>query len=230
MLTLEKAVFVNGAFSLSANWSVPPGSVTAVIGPSGAGKSTLLNGIAGFVPQTAGRIMSGDVDFSEERPDKRPVSMLFQDNNLFPHLTVMQNVALALGRSLSPAQPKQDAVTAMLHRVGLAGLSARRPAELSGGQQSRVALARAFLQKKSVLLLDEPFGALGPALKNEMLDLTVEWAGARAILMITHDPADAVRVADYVVAVDGGVAATPVETAAFMVDPPEALRAYFGLP
>ena len=230
MLQLEKAVFQNGAFALSADWSLRPGSVTAVIGPSGAGKSTLLNGIAGFVPQASGRISAGDVDFTDARPDKRPVSMLFQDNNLFPHLTVMQNVALALGTSLRPAQPLQDAVTAMLHRVGLAGLSGRKPAELSGGQQSRVALARALLQKRSVLLLDEPFGALGPALKDEMLDLTVEQAGSRAVLMITHDPADAARVADSVIAVDSGVAAAPVETDAFMADPPAALRAYFGPP
>jgi len=230
VLRLEKAVFRQGGFTVSADWTVDAGTVTAVIGPSGAGKSTLLNGIAGFVPQDAGQVAWGGAAFGAAAPNKRPVSMLFQDNNLFPHLTVMQNVALALGARLRPSVAVQSAVEEMLGRVSLAGLSDRKPAALSGGQQSRVALARALLQDRPVLLLDEPFGALGPALKDEMLDLTVELAGQRAVVMITHDPADASRVADAVIGVVGGVAAAPVETGAFMADPPDALRAYFGQP
>ena len=175
MLTLETATFQQGGFALSADWAIAPCSVTAVIGPSGAGKSTLLGGIAGFVPQSGGRLMWDGTDLTGLSPDKRPVSMLFQDNNLFPHLTVLQNVALALGRKLRPNADVRQQVQAMLERVGLQGLADRKPAGLSGGQQSRVALARALLQDRPVLLLDEPFGALGPALKNEMLDLMVEY-------------------------------------------------------
>ena len=228
MLSLNDAVFAQGDFALSADLQIPARSVTAVIGPSGAGKSTLLGGIAGFVPQTAGRLFWDDVDLTNLAPDKRPVSMLFQDNNLFPHLTILQNVALALGPKLRPDADARIRVDAMLERVGLKGLSERKPAGLSGGQQSRVALARALLQNRPVLLLDEPFGALGPALKDEMLDLTVELSGDRAVVMITHDPADAARIADAVIGVGPGRAHSPMPTEAFMKNPPADIGGYFG--
>jgi len=227
MLTFEKAVFSQGAFSLATEISISAGKVTAVIGPSGAGKSTLLHGIAGFVPQTAGRLLWDNVAINAETPDNRPISMLFQDNNLFPHLTVLQNVALALAPKLRPAQRVVEQVEDMLGQVGLNGLSDRKPAGLSGGQQSRVALARALLQDKPVMLMDEPFSALGPALKNEMLDLSVSLSAGRTVIMVTHDPTDAVRIADEVVGVTNGQAWPPMETSAFMANPPDPMRNYF---
>lgn len=227
MLRLESATFAQGGFDLSADLSVVEGKVTAVIGPSGAGKSTLLHGIAGFVAQTEGRLLWDGRDISNARPDQRPVSMLFQDNNLFPHLTVMQNVALALGSKLRPSTEVQQRVEAMLEEVGLSGLSGRKPSALSGGQQSRVALARALLQDRPVMLMDEPFGALGPGLKAEMLDLSVRLAQGRTVMMVTHDPEDAARIADEVIGVVAGQALAPRGAQDFLNDPPEQMRDYF---
>lgn len=230
MLRIDGAVFVQGDFRLSANLELAADKVTAVIGPSGAGKSTLLGGIAGFVPQTEGRTLWKGRDIGGLLPHARPVSILFQDNNLFPHLTVLQNVALALSPRLKPAAQVRTRALAMLERVGLAGLGDRRPAALSGGQQSRAALARALLQERDILLMDEPFGALGPRLKAEMLDLSVELAKAagRTIVMVTHDPSDAERIADQVIGVAANKAYPPIDTALFLKDPPAPFVDYLG--
>lgn len=228
MLTFDKAQFKQGGFSVTADLTVTKGKVTAIIGPSGAGKSTLLHGIAGFVAQASGHLRWHEVDISQRPPAKRPVSMLFQDNNLFPHLTVLQNVALALSPKLRPSHEIAAQVEGMLTKVGLSGMSGRKPAALSGGQQSRVALARALLQDRPVMLMDEPFSALGPALKAEMLDLSVSLAKGRTVIMVTHDPKDAVRIADEVIGVTDAEALAPIATSEFMATPPEALKAYFG--
>jgi len=230
MLTCEKAVFQNGGFSLEVDFSVEQGGVFAVIGPSGAGKSTLLGGLAGFVPQTEGRLLWDGQNFRRADPAGRPVSMLFQDSNLFPHLSVLQNVALACAPKLRPTAAVQSRVEEMLERVGLGGLSARKPAALSGGQQSRAALARALLQDRPVMLMDEPFSALGPALKDQMLDLSVDLArsAGRTIIMVTHYPADAARVADDIIGVAGGRAWSPISAQDFLNSPPEPFRDYLG--
>lgn len=230
MLWCKNVVFSQDGFSISADLQIEAGKVTAVIGPSGAGKSTLLGGIAGFVPQTQGSLFWKDADISKLVPAKRPVSMLFQDNNLFPHLTVMQNVALALGAKLNPSVPDRERVDEMLKLVGLEGLASRKPAALSGGQQSRAALARALLQDRDVMLMDEPFSALGPGLKAEMLDLSVALANeaGRTVVMVTHDPSDAARVADAIVGVSPNKAWPPIATQSFLSDPPEAFVDYLG--
>lgn len=229
MLWCDVATFWQGDFPVSADLQIEAGKVTAVIGPSGAGKSTFLGGIAGFYPQKGGRLLWKDVDITHLRPDQRPVSILFQDNNLFPHLTVLQNVALALSPRLKVSAANAERVEQMLSRVGLEGLSKRKPAALSGGQQSRVALARALLQDREIMLMDEPFSALGPALKAEMLDLSVELAqtAGRTVVMVTHDPADAARVADAIIGVSD-VAWPPIETAKFLNDPPKPFKDYLG--
>lgn len=228
---LDDAVFQQGGYALSADFTITVGAVTAVLGPSGAGKSTLLGGIAGFVPQIQGRLMWEESDIATLPPAKRPVSMLFQDNNLFPHLTALQNVALAREPRLKPTAATNEAVEEMLQRVGLVGLSGRRPAELSGGQQSRVALARALLQDRPVMLMDEPFGALGPALKAEMLDLSVELAGeaARTLVVVTHEPLDAERIGDEVIGVSEGKAFAPVAASDFLHNPPPVFADYMNL-
>lgn len=230
MLWCDKAMFWQGDYPLSADLQIEVGKVTAVIGPSGAGKSTLLGGIAGFFAQRHGRLLWKDTDITALPPEKRPVSMLFQDNNLFPHLSVMQNVALALSPRLRPAADVRARVDDMLVRVGLTGLSDRKPAALSGGQQSRAALARALLQDRAIMLMDEPFSALGPGLKAEMLDLSVELAQAagRTVVMVTHDPADAAQVADAIIGVVPSVAWPPIETQRFLNDPPDVFKDYLG--
>ncbi|MDG1803252.1 MAG: ATP-binding cassette domain-containing protein, partial [Paracoccaceae bacterium] len=150
--------------------------------------------------------------------------------NLFPHLTVAQNVGLGIAPKLRLSDAQTVDVENALARVGLGGMGARKPSELSGGQQSRVALARLVLSRAPLVLLDEPFAALGPALKVEMMDLLVEVlveTGA-AMLMVTHDPQDARHIADQVILVIEGVADAPVATDALFANPPAALAAYLG--
>ncbi len=230
MLRLEGLELAQGAFRLRADWEAAPGARVAVIGPSGAGKSTLLHAIAGFLAPAQGRILWQGRDLGPLTPGERPVSILFQDQNLFPHLSVFDNLALGLSPRLRLSAGDRTRVAAALDRVGLAGLGERRPAELSGGQAGRVALARALLRARPILLLDEPFAALGPALKGEMLALLAEVQAETGalVLMVTHDPADARRFADLTVLVAEGVAQPPAPTAALFADPPPALADYLG--
>ena len=231
MLTLEALRFQEGDYALSADFSLAAGRRVAIIGPSGAGKSTLLDLIAGFRKPGEGRVLWQGQDITDEPPDRRPVAMLFQENNLFPHLDLRRNLGLALrpdGRRVTPAEA--DAVDRALERVGLDGMGARKPGALSGGQQSRASLARVLLQKRPVIALDEPFAALCPALKDEMLALVREVSGelGALVLLVSHDPQDARRFADETVLVAEGIAAAPRATEALFADPPEALRAYLG--
>ena len=195
MLKLDAVQVDNGGFILDADFEVEAGRKVAVIGPSGAGKTTLIEAVAGFLPLRRGRVLWQGRDMAGVGPGKRPVAMLFQDGNLFPHLSVAQNVGLGLRPDLRLDAAQQAEVANAVARVGLAGLETRKPAALSGGQQSRAALARVLVQARPLLLLDEPFAALGPALKGEMLDLVAGLVDeARAtLLMVSHDPSDARR-------------------------------------
>lgn len=230
MLQLDRLVLDTDGFRLTADWAVEPGARVALIGPSGAGKSTLLLALAGFLRPTSGRILWQGQDITRLPPAERPVAMLFQDQNLFPHLTVDQNLGLALETSLRLAPAQRARIAAVLDRLGLSGLGGRRPGALSGGQAARAALGRVLLQARPVLLLDEPFAALGPALKADLLDLVADLAGetGQTVLMVTHDPADARRLAGQTVLVAEGVAAPPVATATLFAHPPKALREYLG--
>ena len=230
MLRLDQVVIEQDGFRLTADWAVPAGAKVAVIGPSGAGKSTLLSVIAGFLEPVAGQVTWQGRDLAGVAPGARPLSVLFQDQNLFPHLTVEQNLSLGLRPDLRLSAAEKQKVVQAMERVGLVGMGARKPAQLSGGQMGRAALARALLRARPMLLLDEPFAALGPALKAEMLDLVAQVAreGGASVLMVTHDPRDAQAFADLTVLVADGVAQAPVPTAAMFADPPAALRDYLG--
>ncbi len=230
VLQLDQVVLTQGDWHLRADWHLPNGAKIAVIGPSGAGKSTLLQAIAGFTPVSQGRILWQGQDLVDVAPGQRPVSILFQDQNLFPHLTIARNLGLGLNPRLRLTAGEWARVEGVLERVGLSGMGGRRPAELSGGQQGRAALARALLRARPLLLLDEPFAALGPALKAEMMTLVgdvVDETGA-TLLMVTHDPDDARRHADQTILVAGGAALAPRATAALFADPPQELRDYLG--
>jgi len=230
MLTFEGVRLAQGAFEMTADIALPEGKVVALIGPSGAGKSTLLAAIAGFLAPKSGRISWQGNDLKGLSPGARPVSMLFQDNNLFPHLTALQNVGLGVRPDLRLTVDDKAACHEALAQVGLDGFADRKPGALSGGQQSRVALARVLVADRPVVLLDEPFAALGPALKDEMLDLVkVKLNGAgKTVIMVTHDPADARRISELAVLVAEGQAMQPVATDVLLDNPPEALASYLG--
>lgn len=183
--------------TISTNISLEPEKIYAVVGPSGAGKSTFLNLISGFASISSGSIIWNGQEISNLPPAKRSVSILFQDNNLFPHLSVWRNLALAVTHWPKISRDNEEKLKAVMSEVGILGLENRKPSQLSGGQQSRVALARVLLQKNKILLLDEPFSALGPSLKDQMLELIKKIAKNKKllVLMVTHEPADAKKVA-----------------------------------
>ncbi len=226
MLTFEAVTFARGAFTLMANCEVAGPGITAVIGPSGSGKSTLLSLIAGFEQPDEGRILWRGEDIGGLAPGDRPVAILFQDGNLFPHIDVLTNVILGATTDARPAPEVWKRAIAALSQVGLEGMEGRKPGELSGGQQSRAALARVLLTDRPVLLLDEAFSALGPALRAEMLALVAELLPDKTILMITHDPEDAKRAATSTIFIDQGGVHAPRETIELFADPPAALKAY----
>lgn len=224
MLALTNLAITLNTFHLKANLlHVQKGRTVAVLGPSGAGKSTLLNLIAGFLTPDSGEVQWHGRNLTHLPPGKRPIAMLFQDNNLFPHLRLHQNLALT--------GCEENEINDTLTEVGLEGMAQRYPGDISGGQQSRAALARMLLQKRPLWLMDEPFGALGPALKAEMLTLTANKARAQGatILFITHTPEDAEAAADDVLLVANHQAHPPVPTQTALTSPPPALAAYLGI-
>jgi thiamine transport system ATP-binding protein len=230
VLQLDRLMLTQGSFRLAADWSAAPGSRIAVMGPSGAGKSTLLSAIAGFLDLTGGRILWDRQDLAQVPPGERPVTILFQDQNLFPHLTVSQNLGLGLRPDLRLSPSDSDRIEIALTRVGLSGLGSRRPAQLSGGQASRAALARALLRARPILLLDEPFAALGPALRSDMLDLVREVADETKalVLMVTHDPQDALALGGMMAFVANGIVQPPVPTSDLLANPPPDVQDYLG--
>jgi thiamine transport system ATP-binding protein len=185
-----------------------------------------LSLIAGFEWPDRGRIQWAGQDITKAPVAARPVSILFQDGNLFPHLSVFDNVALGLRPDLRLAAEDRDRVTESLAQVGLTDHAGKRPAALSGGQQARVALARMLLRDRPLALLDEPFAALDPGLKTEMLALVQELCAARGLtlLMACHDLRDAERLCDRLWLLEDGAKVLDVGLADLRDDPPEVLR------
>ncbi|WP_454121526.1 thiamine ABC transporter ATP-binding protein ThiQ [Kosakonia sp. Marseille-Q7440] len=182
------------------------GEQIAILGPSGAGKSTLLNLIAGFIPPASGTILLGDEDHTRTPPARRPVSMLFQENNLFTHLTVRQNIGLGLHPGLKLNAAQREKLNEIAATMGLEALLERLPDQLSGGQRQRVALARCLVREQPLLLLDEPFSALDPALRQEMLALVQSVCRRQqlTLLMVSHSVEDAARIAERALVVAEG--------------------------
>lgn len=228
---LEKVGFDYGAARFSFDVGFAAGAVTAVMGPSGSGKSTLLNLVAGFEPPKSGQVRFDGRDLTSAAPSQRPVSMVFQENNLFAHLSVTQNIGLGRSPALKLSADDRAAVEQALQRTGLGGKGGRLPRELSGGERQRVALARVLVRDQPVLLLDEPFASLGPALRDDMLDLVESLQDERhmTVLFVTHQPEDAKRIADSVVFLENGViSAVGPAKGFFDTDASEAVKRYIG--
>ncbi|MDO2948468.1 thiamine ABC transporter ATP-binding protein [Aeromonas simiae] len=231
MLILDKLTARYPEWSVTFTTQIAQGEIVALIGRSGAGKSTLLGMLAGFVPVTSGVLSFAGQDLLPLRPALRPITTLFQDHNLFLHLSVYDNIAIGLhpGLRLTPSQQQQ--VQQAATRVGLGDMQDRLPEQLSGGQQQRVALARALVRDRPLLLLDEPFSALDPALRREMLAEVALLARSRGttVLMVSHNPEDAELIADRLLFIhEGGIAfdGSPSELAKPTLP---ALAAYLGM-
>ncbi len=191
------------------NLQIPSGSFAAILGPSGCGKTTLLRSIAGLITPSGGAIRFGKQLVSVSSlvlpPHKRNIGYVPQEGGLFPHLSVAENVSFSLARKLAE-QEKNQIVNEMLELVGMKGFNNRSPQELSGGQQTRIALARALAMKPAMVLLDEPFAALDQALRVDISEEVVallKKSGTTSI-MVTHDREDALVSADVIALMRGG--------------------------
>ncbi|NUW71095.1 thiamine ABC transporter ATP-binding protein [Vibrio mediterranei] len=198
MLTMDHVDYRYHSDWFRFSISVEKGDVLALIGPSGAGKSTLLALIAGFCQPESGMISVDDEEIQSKQPHQRPLSMLFQEHNLFEHLSVFDNIALGLNPALKLTAEDQQRVRDAADKVGLIDKIQRLPSELSGGQRQRVALARCFVQPHPIWLLDEPFSALDPVLRKEMLSVVHSLAQEKqaTVIMVTHHLSDAKAIAN----------------------------------
>lgn len=211
MLRLEnvtKSFGKAGVYDLSLH--LEPGEIMAVLGASGSGKTTLLNLVAGLLEPDEGHIFLGNDNVTHQPPEKRGVAYVFQDLALWPHLSALDHLLLVM------KNPNRELAHQLLNRVGLAGLEARKPHQLSGGQKQRVALARALAAKPRLLLLDEPYSALDPVLREELRLEVAQLLRAEhvSVLHVTHDPDEALSVADRVAVMEGGrivQVGTPIE-------------------
>ncbi|MEN3148614.1 ATP-binding cassette domain-containing protein [Neorhizobium sp. IRAMC:178] len=205
-IVLEEVELRLGMKEFRFDCVVPAGAVTAITGPSGSGKSTLLNLVAGFEAPDRGRILIAGGDVTKKHPSERPVSLVFQDNNLFAHLDLATNVGLGISPSLKLSGSDRATISQALERVGLGGFEKRMPGTLSGGERQRAAFARALVRRKPVLLMDEPFAALDPGLRLSMANLLIDLhrETGNTVLVVTHDPDEVGRLADQAIFIDHG--------------------------
>ena len=195
---------------------------TSILGASGCGKSTLLSLLGGYVVGQGSIDFAGQ-DLSLEPPFERPITTLFQSDNLFPQLSVWDNVAIGMCASRSLSSAQKEKVTWALEQVQLSDCHAKYPDQLSGGQAQRVAIARVLVRDKPILLLDEPFSALDPKLRSDMLALigrltqTYQWT----TVMVTHSPADAVLLGGQILLIENGQIAAQTDAKKLYDSAPE---------
>ena len=205
-LTLKKLRFRQGTWQFAIDAKIERNSCTAIIGPSGAGKSTLLSLIAGFERPERGAIFVDAEDITALAPALRPVTILFQENNLFAHLTLARNIGLGRHPGLQLSAEDKTRIEEAVAAVGLDGLEDRLPESVSGGERQRAALARCLCQDRPVLLLDEPFNSLDPALRHDMRSLVDRLRRERCltVLLVSHNPEEAAEIADTALFMHGG--------------------------
>ncbi len=206
MLVLDDVQYTYQRELFRFDLTIEQGQIVSLMGPSGAGKSTLLALVAGFIHPDRGDICVDGESIVRKEPYLRPFSMLFQEHNLFAHLSVRDNIGLGLHPGLKLTVDQNRQIEQAAQQVGVAEYLDRLPEHLSGGQRQRVALARCFVQPHPIWLLDEPFSALDPVLREEMLGLVKKLAAERGItvLMVTHHLSDAKAIASHFVFVADG--------------------------
>lgn len=199
MLSINSVLYEYDREPFNFDLNVDAGSIVALMGPSGAGKSTLLALLAGFIDPIQGDIIIQGVRQNHKPPHQRPLAMLFQEHNLFAHLSVRDNISLGLSPSLRLTRDQQQQVEQAAQQVGIELYLDRLPEQLSGGQKQRIALARCFVQQHPIWLLDEPFSALDPILREEMLQWvkTLAKEQGKTVLMVTHHLSDAKAIASH---------------------------------
>jgi thiamine transport system ATP-binding protein len=209
MLQIDNVTFGYDSHTASTyryDLRVAPGEVVGILGPSGSGKSTLLDLVAGFLDPSGGRIELDGTNLLPLSPGKRPVTILFQQHNLFEHLNVVQNVLIGLRGEIRGTPEETERAIAILDHMGIASYADTSVTELSGGQQQRVALARALLRQRPILLLDEPFTGLDDATRYDTLELvrTLTDNNRLHTIMVTHDRSDCEAIADSVYVMEKG--------------------------
>ena len=195
-----KYEYKNASDVYEYSMSVQAGEILAILGQSGSGKSTLLDLIAGFLDSSSGSITLDKTDLTNEVVEKRPITILFQNHNLFEHLSVQKNILLGVSKVLKENIEDVNKVQAILKEVGLEKYEHTLASSLSGGQQQRVALARVLIRREPILLLDEPFTGLDVDTRVEMLDLVKKITIENNLhtTMVTHDIQDCERIANRV--------------------------------
>jgi thiamine transport system ATP-binding protein len=232
-IELKQVAFGYAEARVSFDAVFPAQTITAITGPSGSGKTTLLNLIAGFETPEGGSIRILGKDMKTLTPSERPVSFLFQEHNLFSHLSVHDNVALGISPSLKITVEGEARILASLTRVGMADKLTRLPEELSGGERQRAALARVLVQDRPILLLDEPFASLGPSLRQDMTRLVGALQSERqmTVLIVTHHPTEMTAIAPNLCFVDEGtIRAHGPLNELLGRNGPASLKAYLGEP
>ncbi|ENO16967.1 ATP-binding cassette domain-containing protein [Marinobacter nanhaiticus D15-8W] len=188
---------INARRGFDFSFRLGRGECLGVTGPSGCGKSTLLSLLAGFLTPESGRVQWQGEDLLQRPPWERPMTSVFQEHNLFDHLTVHDNLALGLHPGMKLSKSSRKKIPHILHEVGLEGMEKRYPTELSGGQRQRVAVARALLRRTPLLLLDEPFTGLDTETRKGLQDLLLDQkASGATMLLVSHDPGDVRILAD----------------------------------
>lgn len=207
MISLRQISFsYNDNFNLYADFIVECGEFVVVFGPNGSGKSSLLNLIAGFLPVQNGTILISGKDITRYPPSKRGLSMLFQKNNLFTHLSVFKNIALGISSNLKVSKEQVKDIESILDRLDLLSCRDELPLSLSGGQVQKVALARSLIQEKPLLLLDEPFSSLEPRIRHDLIKLVYQLSKEKFLttLLVTHNPLEVKEQAETVIFMEEG--------------------------
>ena len=207
MLNIDRVTFGYGNTAFNFDFELERGDCLAIKGVSGSGKSTLLNLVAGFLTPDSGQILFDQKRIDLLKPSRRPLTILFQEHNLFNHLTVFQNIGLGLNPALNLSSDQTNKINQAIDQLDLNDMQQRLPEALSGGQRQRVALARCLVRSKPLLLLDEPFTGLNEELKEEIQLLISELQNQLnlTILWVTHDLDDVNKVTDKVATIENGM-------------------------
>ncbi len=200
-------LYKNGDGVKNINLSVEKGELVTLLGPSGCGKTTILRTVGGFLKNQSGQVLIDGVDVAGLPPEKRPTAMVFQSYNLWPHMTVYENMAFGLKLRKVPKAEQKRRITEMLELVKMPGFEKKYPTQMSGGQQQRIAIGRSLLLQPDVLLLDEPFSALDAKIRSQMreelrkiqTDLNI------TVVFVTHDQEEAMALSDRIVVMNKGV-------------------------